>query len=160
MPDRSRRARREPPSMWDHILSHPVEVAAGAWWAVLGAAILTGFLPGAPSISRGIDALPWPMALILALSVGGGGVVTIIGACWPGERLDTAWKLERTGLWLAIGGWASYVMILITSASTAIFTLSMALSMITGAGLRLIAIRGVERDTRQDVTDTGLGFES
>lgn len=156
MPDRSRRARRTPPSLWDHILSHPVEVAAAAWWALLGAVILLGLLPGMPSISRGIESLPLPLSMALGLSVGAGGALTILGACWPGERLDMAWRVERTGLILAATGWASYVVILVTSAQTAIFTLSMALSMVTGAALRLIALRGVEMDKRQEMIDAGM----
>ncbi len=156
MPDRSRRARHEPPTTWDHILSHPVEIAAAIWWALLGVVVLAGLLPGVPGVSRGIDALWWPVGAALGVAVGGGGVLTILGACWPGERLDIAWRIERYGLTFAAAGWLSYLVILLTSRSVAIFTITMALSMISGAILRLIALRGVEHDQRQDIDDAGM----
>lgn len=156
MPDRSRHARRQPPSITDHILSHPCEVALAVWWVLLGAAIAVGLIPGAPDISRVVDNLPLPVALALAVSVGVGGGLALVGVTWPGERLSTAWRIERTGLLLAASGWAAYLVIIATAATVSTFTASMAATMIVAAVLRLIALHGVEADTRAVVAQAGM----
>jgi len=154
MPDRSRRARNEPPSPWDHILSHPAEVAIALWWAALGGLLILSRMVDV-EVSRAMDMLPLPLGLALAGAVGGGGLVTLAGIMWPGTHVTTAWAVERVGLILAIAGWLAYLTSLIIGGEPPIVTTVMVVIMIVAAGLRLVALHDMERDTRTAVETVG-----
>lgn len=157
MPNRVRKARRHPPSMWDHVVSHPFQMASSVWCILLGSYIIIGVLvTGHEGISRHIDVLPAWVALNLGGSVGVGGVLSALGVCWPGIRLDLAWRIERTGLILLLFGWTAYISVLASSQQVSMFNVSMALAMVSGATLRIWATWCVERDTRQSIHDAGL----
>lgn len=151
MPDRSRRARRIPPSTWDHILSHPVEIAIAAWWVILGALLLTAHFAD-HEVSDSLGHLPPPLVAWLAAAVGLGGAGAIVGVCWPGERLDIAWKVERAALIVAGGGWGTYAVIA-TLLGTSAVTVTMAASMVLAVILRLIAISDIRAQTKADIAE-------
>lgn len=157
MPNRFPKARRHPPSLWDHVVAHSFQLAASAWCVVLGSYIIIGILvTGHGGISRHIDTLPSWVALSLGGSVGVGGIMSALGVCWPGIRLDLAWRIERTGLILLLFGWTAYITVLSSSHQVSMFNVSMALAMVSGATLRIWATVGIERDTRQLIHDAGL----
>lgn len=151
MPDRSRRARRIPPSTWDHILSHPVEIAMATWWVILGGLLLAAHFTDR-EMSESLERLP-PLPLAwLAAAVALGGAGALLGVCWPGERLDIAWKIERAALIVAGGGWGTYAVVA-TLLGTSAVTVTMAASMVLAVALRLVAIADIKAQTKADIAE-------
>lgn len=121
------------------------------WWVILGALLLTAHFADR-EMSDSLGHLPPPLVAWLAAAVGLGGAGAIVGVCWPGGRLDIAWKVERAALIVAGGGWGTYVVVA-TLLGTSAVTVTMAASMVLAVILRLIAISDIKRQTTQDIAE-------
>ncbi|WP_163540847.1 hypothetical protein [Occultella kanbiaonis] len=155
MPDRHRRARHEPPSLLDHVLGHPFEVAVSAWWIVAGVLVTLTVIGSGTPASASLGRLPMLLMLGVGATVGTGGILALAGVIWPGTRLTTAWAVERAGWLLGGAGWTAYLAAVAWAYPRSLVTISLAAVMVTGAALRIVALYQHERQVRADVHETG-----
>jgi len=107
LPNRTHRARHDPPSVTDRLLAHPYETTViGGLWTAIGAVLTGAWLTGiGPSTI--LSALPaWQASLVPILLLSSGiGVLTAI--FWRG-RDSTAWGIELVMLPLGAAAWLAY----------------------------------------------------
>lgn len=135
MPTRIHRARREPPSLTDRWLAHPIETHAfGGTWTALGALLTWTWIdPGGGPATVLQHMHPWIAgAVAVALLFSGLGILLAIA--WTGKD-STSWRIELSALPLGVFAWSSYVI-----AASSPYWIIMALGMASGAAVRWWAI--------------------
>jgi hypothetical protein len=108
MPQHVYAPRNDPPSMWDRVKMHSADLglavlAVSASLQVLLTPLLRAYAP-----SQSLRAIDPELGLILAVFLGVGGGLAIIGLLWSGSKISTGWVLEQIGWILAGSAWLGY----------------------------------------------------
>lgn len=149
MPQRLYHARREPPSLLDHVLAHPLEVPLAVFQLTVGSLGVLAALSEQVSISPTIDTLPWFLGVAMcALLVVGGGLT--LGGVFndDDDNLMVGWGMERLGLVLAGTGWVVYAGVVLATHPESVPAWAFGLVLTAGYALRVWATFREERRLR------------
>ncbi len=139
MPNRIYRE-RQPPTMLDHVLSHPWELSIAAWSALIGAAtIVTTLAQSDTTASSSVAELPDLLIYALAGMLVAGGAQTIRGLFDNDSDLMVGFAHERVGLVLIGTAWLVYAVAVIAAFPGAISSWTSGLALAAAAALRLVA---------------------
>ena len=126
---------------------NPTSVALMIGWAV------TGVILVASGASRdwGASLIIPPMATWAEVLIGGflliGSLLSLGPVFRPSRDLSLVWRLDELGMWLALGGWATYATIGLIEMPCAVVHWIVAATMATCAAVRIGCIRAERRRT-------------
>lgn len=100
--------RNDPPTFLDRLLVHSTEVGLGVLSASASVQVLLTPLFKEYAPSQSLKAVDPFMGLLLAVFLGIGGTLAVIGVLWTGSKISTGWLLEQSGWLLAGTAWTGY----------------------------------------------------
>lgn len=127
------------------LLLHPERVLP-AWWGTLGLLLLYNMLRGRFIFKDStLENFHWPVVLGAAVALFGSGALILFVQIRKNDTDSKAWRYERLGWTLGIGGWLTYGIAVYTY-GTSFITLSLPIAMTALCIVRLKALK--ESETR------------
>lgn len=143
----------DPPTLWDRVLIHTMEMAISVIMFVSGAKLILFVLGAARTEARGgPDRLHGMPPLVLAL-IGAvlilGAVLTLVALNWRAlHDMGRGWALERFGWSLVIAGMLSYTICVLSYFPDGIVDIPKFLLISLAAVIRIFALRKIEARVR------------
>ena len=139
----------EPPSVWDHVLAHPFELALAVFGALCGLLSIFAAITPEATVSPSLDELPEVLGGLVGVLLIAGGAAIVRGLLDDSDDLMTGWRIERSGLILTGFAWAAYGVTIVSSRPAAVLSWGSALCVVLMVTLRFIATVKRERHIRR-----------
>lgn len=152
MPHLAYRGRHQPPLWWEHVLAHPMGLAAAVAGLLVGVQMVISLATDLV-VSRVAESLPTWVLAVLAVSLIGGAVAFTLGLLGRFNTLAASQLLVRIGsIGLAVG-WLARAFALASVTGTADMTsVTTSLSLSAGCLTMLLASTMTEPILDHDVT--------
>lgn len=144
MPNRIYRG-NHPPTLLDHVLSHPWELAVSALSVTVGAMSMLATIAG-KATSPSVDQLPDILVVALAAMLIVGGAWTARGLFDNDTDLMVGYRHERTGLVFTGTAWSIYACTVFAAFPGSVNSWSLGAALGIGSALRVAA---TERELRK-----------
>lgn len=140
---------KDPPSLGERILVHPLETTVLVTAMVVGALIAASMAPGTFTPSSALEELPVAVVITVATLLLVGAWLGTVGLFWVGDTVSTGWELERWGWLLLAGGFLTYAGSVISLYPHSVFSWGIPTALGFGCLLRFVSVLLLERNTRR-----------
>lgn len=144
---------RNPPSWWDRVLVHPMEMMIAATAIIFGVLVALSLVAPDFIPSKSMDRMPWPVVILTSGFIGTGGTLALLGLNWVGDKVSLGWALERFGWLLVLAGFISYSLSVVWFYPRSVFSWLIPALLGIAALLRWWSILRIERATRQTIAE-------
>lgn len=144
---------RNPPSWWDRVLVHPMEMMIAATAVIFGVLVALSLVAPDFIPSKSMDRMPWPVVILTSGFIGTGGSLALVGVNWAGDKVSLGWALERFGWLLTIAGFASYSISVAWFYPHSVFSWLVPALLGIASGLRWWSIVRIEAATRRTIAE-------
>lgn len=144
---------RNPPRWWDRLLVHPLDTTVAAVAVLFGVLVVLSLIVPDFIPSKSMDKMPWPIVVLVSGFLGTGGLLSLTGLNWWGDKVSTGWAVEQFGWWLAAGGFATYSISVAWHYPESAFAWGVPLALGIGAVVRAVSIIMIERSVRRTLKE-------
>lgn len=144
---------RNPPSWWDRVLVHPMEMTVAFMAIAFGAFVALSLITPDFIPSKSMDRMPWPVVVLTSGFIGTGGALALVGLNWVGDKVSLGWALERFGWLLTVAGFAAYSISVSWFYINSVFSWLVPAFLGVGSILRWWSIVQIEKATRRTIAE-------
>ncbi|UTM47040.1 hypothetical protein [Glutamicibacter mysorens] len=144
---------RNPPRWWDRLLVHPLDMTVAVVAVIFGLLVIASLFIPEFIPSKSMDKMPDPVIILVSGFLGTGGVLSLVGLNWWGDKVSHGWSIEQFGWWLAAGGFATYAISVAWHYPGSAFSWGVPLSLGLGSVIRAVSIIMIEQSVRRTLAE-------